>query len=282
MKYLTPILIALFTPLALAQQTPPLAGIAHAAIRVADLKASRDFYARLGFEEAFSVEKDGLATQSFIKINDRQFIELYPRLHPADPIGFMHVCFESDDIAALNTFYRDRGLAPNPVRKAGAGHLLFTMQGPENQNIEYTQYMPGSRHSNDIGLHLGPTRISTALTGTAFFMQDPAAAQSFYIDKLSFIPSIPLKPNSKTNSSSNPALWLGLPGISAQSITFIPPGLGSAFRMFFAVDNLAQTATRLETLAIPLSKTNTNVSIHDPDGNILVFVASARLPLPRP
>jgi catechol 2,3-dioxygenase-like lactoylglutathione lyase family enzyme len=71
--------------------------MAHAAIRVADLDKSRDFYGKLGFEEAFSMSQNGRPTQSFLKINDRQFIELYPQRQPSDPIGFMHVCFESGD-----------------------------------------------------------------------------------------------------------------------------------------------------------------------------------------
>ena len=175
-------IVALLPSVALTQPppSPPLVGIAHAAISIADLNASRAFYRKLGFEEAFAFDKNGVTTQSFIKINDRQFIELYPHVQPTDTVGFLHVCFESADIAALNKFYVDRGLKPNPVRKAAAGNLLFTMQGPEHQNIEYTQYMPGSRHSNDLGQHLGKDRLSTALIAAAVVMQDPAAAGDFY------------------------------------------------------------------------------------------------------
>ncbi len=140
-------------PAAAPVQPTELAGLAHAAIRVADLDKSRDFYAKLGFEEAFAMSRDGMTTQSFVKVNDLQFIELYPQGRPTDTVGFMHVCFESPAIDALNSAYAALGLAPIPVRKAAAGNLLFTMSGPEKQNIEYTQYMPGSRHSNDKGLH---------------------------------------------------------------------------------------------------------------------------------
>jgi catechol 2,3-dioxygenase-like lactoylglutathione lyase family enzyme len=260
---------------------PPLAGIAHAAIRVADLEASRAFYNKLGFEEAFAFDKNGITTQSFIKINDRQFIELYPRTRPSDPIGFMHVCFESTDIDALNKFYLDHGLAPIPVRKAAAGNLLFTLEGPEHQNIEYTQYMPGSRHSNDFGQHLSPTRISTALTGTALDMHDTVAANTFYIDKLAFKPAPPFQPNLKSDPSARSTLELQLPGTPAQYITFIPHSPDSAFRMFFPVDNLNQTADRLKSLNIPFNKSGLTLSIKDPDGNILVFFPSIRFLLPK-
>jgi hypothetical protein len=40
------------------------------------------------------MHQGGVPTQSFIKINDRQFIELYPQREASQTIGFMHVCFE--------------------------------------------------------------------------------------------------------------------------------------------------------------------------------------------
>lgn len=268
--------LAVIAPLALTQPppTPPLAGIAHAAISVADLDASRAFYRKLGFEEAFAFDKNGVTTQSFIKINDRQFIELYPRLQPSDTAGFLHVCFESADIAALNKFYLDRGLKPNPVRKAAAGNLLFTMEGPEHQNIEYTQYMPGSRHSNEFGKHLGPDRISATLVATAVFMEDPAAAQDFYI-QLGFRSAETLGSAQDIGFPPNSIHWLRLPG-SNQSIAFIPQG--SAFRMIFGVDNLKQTAARLQARNIRSIQEGSSLFIHDPDGNILVFLVPAPSP----
>src|SRR6202789_2364443 len=152
--------------------TPLLAGIAHVAIRVSDLNRSRDFYQKLGFEQAFTFTKDGVVTESFLKVNDRQFIEMYPKQQPSQLIGFMHVCFEGADLEALNRDYLARGLSPTPVKRAGAGNLLFTMEGPEKENIEYTQYMPGSLHYNDRGKHLGANRISTELVAFGLAMKD--------------------------------------------------------------------------------------------------------------
>jgi catechol 2,3-dioxygenase-like lactoylglutathione lyase family enzyme len=147
--YLLSIALAICGLAAQAQTgTPLLAGIAHVAIRVSDLNRSRNFYQKLGFEEAFTLTKDGVVTESFLKVSDQQFIEMYPQQQPSQPIGFMHVCFEGADLEALNREYLARGLSPTPVKRAGAGNLLFTMEGPEKQNIEYTQYMPGSLHSD--------------------------------------------------------------------------------------------------------------------------------------
>lgn len=40
-------------------QAPALAGIAHAAFRVSDLPKAREFYGKLGFEEAFAFADPG-------------------------------------------------------------------------------------------------------------------------------------------------------------------------------------------------------------------------------
>jgi catechol 2,3-dioxygenase-like lactoylglutathione lyase family enzyme len=253
-----------------AQSTAPaqppkldLAGIAHAAIRVADLDKSRAFYAKLGYEEAFAMSQNGVTSQSFIKINDRQFLELYPQREPSQPIGFMHVCFEAADINELNQAYIVRGLSPIPVRRAAAGNLLFTMAGPEQQNIEYTQYMPGSKHTNDRGQHLGPTRISTEIVAIGIEMQDPAAAAAFYEQKLGFVPVPSLDPGKR---------WLGLPGGVAQQVEMVQHGPGSTLQLFFGVADLRRTAAQLKKLQIPVEKHDSHLSIQDPDGNRIVFL----------
>lgn len=243
-------------------QGPELAGIAHAAIRVSDLAKSRDFYEKLGFEEAFAMDQGGTPTQSFIKINDQQFLELYPQRDPTQAIGFMHVCFEAGDLERLNRYYMAEGLKPNAVRRAGAGNLLFTMTGPEEQNIEYTQYMPGSKHTNDRGKHLGAHRIAEKIVAVGIEMQDPVAAKTFYTDKLGFGASAEVEPGQ---------IWLKIPGSSEQMVEIIQHGQGSVFQLVFAVSDLRRVAAQLKALQIPVKKTKSMVSIVDPDGNQIVF-----------
>jgi catechol 2,3-dioxygenase-like lactoylglutathione lyase family enzyme len=248
-----------------ATQTPALAGIAHVAIRVSDLLKSRTFYEKLGFEEAFALDQGGTPTEAFLKVNDRQFIELYPQHQPAQAPGFMHLCFESSDLNSLHDFYVQHGLAPIAVRRAGAGNLLFTMEGPEKQNIEYTQYMPGSRHTNDRGQHLGAHRIAEQIQAVGLAMQDTSAARAFYLDKLAFTPAKPMEPDHTS---------VALPGAANQQIEIIQQSPGTAFELFFSVPNLHQTAAQLKKLQIPAEKSRRTLFITDPDGNRLVFVES--------
>ena len=251
----------LITPLKAQSPTPPLAGIAHVAIRVNDLVTARDFYARLGFPEAFNLAKDGVVYESFIKINDHQFIELYPTT-PKDPkSGFLHLCFEGDDLNAIHDNYASRGLSPTPVRKAGAGNLLFTMVGPERQNIEYTQYMGGSLHFNDRGKHLGEDRIADRLVSVSLTMQDTTAARDFYIDKLDFKPT------------AHYPMILYMPGDSGQKVEIAPATLGERARIILSTRSLSKATQILHKQQLTWTKMEGDLAVADPDGNIILIEA---------
>lgn len=250
---------------AIAQQAPPLAGIAHVALRVKDLAASIAFYQGLGFVQAFDLRKNDVPYESFLKINDRQFIELYPVTEKDPQPAFLHLCFEGDDLEPVHDDYLAHGLTPNAVRKAGAGNMLFTMPGPLQpigadlkpiaQNIEYTQYMPGSLHSKDFGLHLGPDRIGDRLVGVALAMADPEAARMFYINQLSFKP-LPGEP-----------MTMHLPGNSGEEVEIVPAALGQHARITFETSNLGRSGRRLSHEHIKFNKTEAQLSFVDPDGN---------------
>jgi catechol 2,3-dioxygenase-like lactoylglutathione lyase family enzyme len=260
------LLITLLASSAHAQsetRTPPLNGIAHVAIRVHDLAASIAFYEKLGFEQAFDLRKNDIPYESFIKINDSQFIELYPVTERDPAAGFLHLCFEGADLNAIYDDYVSHGLTPTTVRKAGAGNLLFTLAGPQQpsgpQNIEYTQYMPGSLHSNDQGKHLGPDRVATKLIAVALAMKDPAAARDFYINQLQFKPI------------ANDQMDLHMPGESGQEVEIVPATFGTKARLTLASENLGKAARHLHKEGVAAVKKEETLTITDPDGNILLL-----------
>jgi catechol 2,3-dioxygenase-like lactoylglutathione lyase family enzyme len=251
----------LSTPLKAQLPPPPLAGIAHVAIRVHDLAVARDFYAKLGFQEAFNLAKDGVVYESFVKINDHQFIELYPVTAKDSKAGFLHLCFEGDDLNAIHDDYASRGLNPTPVRKAGAGNLLFTMVGPEHQNIEYTQYMPGSLHSNDRGKHLGEDRIADRMVSVSLAMQDTTAARDFYIKQLIFKPI------------ADEPVFLYMPGDSGQKVEIATATLGARARIILDAESLSKADHLLQKERITSTKMKDALSVTDPDGNIILIEA---------
>jgi len=262
-------ILILAASLSYAQQTPPLAGIAHVAIRVRSLDAARDFYNKLGFEEAFTLtDKDGKVNESFIKLNDRQFLELYPA-NPDNPkqasVGFLHVCFEGDDLQAIHDDYVAHGLTPTQVRKAGAGNMLFTLAGPIDaagaaQNIEYTQYMPGSRHYEDRGKHINSDRIADNLIGVSLAMQDVPAARDFYLNQLSF------------KSIAGDPTFLHMPGDSGQEVEITTAkSLGIRARLTMRSSSLSKTAHLLKKHDIKMIKSADTLTISDPDGNLIMI-----------
>ena len=230
-------------------------GIAHVAFRVVDLDASRAFYNKLGFEQFFEMKDGERTTEAFVKINDHQFIELYPKTAPAQAIGLMHVCYESNDLDALHAEYGKRGLTVSDVRKAGAGNLLMTMKDPEGQTIEYTQYMPGSRHFEDRGKHLGANRVSQTLLGADAPAEDVAAVRSFYVEKLGFRELSPGR--------------LRMPGDSGQELNVVAGGVSG---IQFAVADLKETAALLAKLGLPAKTTADAVRLIDPDGAVITFI----------
>ena len=81
-----------------------IASIGHVAIRVKDIGKSLDFYVnKLGFPEMFRLERDGKLWIVYLRVNDEQYIELFPeavgeRSPPAEAIGLNHLCLTVDDI----------------------------------------------------------------------------------------------------------------------------------------------------------------------------------------
>ena len=251
------------------QQTPPLAGIAHVAIRVHSLAVSIAFYESLGFEQAFDLRRDNVPYESFIKINDQQFIELYPTDDKNPQPGFLHLCFEGLDLQAIHDDYIAHGLKPADVRTAGAGNLLFTMPGPLQpngtgekaipQNIEYTQYMPGSLHSNNIGQKLGGDRVADKLLGVSLAMTDPEAAREFYLNDLSF-KQLPGEP-----------MTMHLPGTSGEEVQIVSSTLGMRARITLQTNNLGRAARRLGHEHIKPEKAADVLAFVDPDGNQILI-----------
>jgi rhamnogalacturonyl hydrolase YesR/predicted enzyme related to lactoylglutathione lyase len=273
MKSLT-LFIGLFCASVACAQPANQSGIAHVAFRVADLDAARAFYNKLGFEQFFEVKQGDRTTQAFLKINDHQFIELYPRTDLSQPLGLMHVCYESSDLEALHADLAKRGLAVSDVRKAGAGNLLMTMKDPEGATIEYTQYMPGSRHFLDRGQHLGAQRVAQSMVGATAPARDAAAIRAFYLDKLGFTPinhGIPAR--------------VRMPGDSGQEVDIAAAGPDGKSGIQFGVADVKRAAEILKSLGLTVTTTGPGTStapstaislaVADPDGDVVSFVKAA-------
>ncbi|MGP8259261.1 MAG: VOC family protein [Acidobacteriaceae bacterium] len=278
-------------------QTPPMNGIAHIAIRVQSIANSLAFYNKLGYQQAFAWTRGDVTTQSFLKLNDTQYIELYPvgpagpprtpapaaaqaaaptpEARPARPptpstSAFMHLCFEGADLHALHDFYVAEGLTPSPVNTAAAGNLLFVLRGPQQatspQTIEYTQYMPGSKHTLDFGQHLSADRVADKMIAVTLAMQDPAAARDYYLTKLGF------KPDTRYKGWRD---FLDLPGNSGEMVEIVPAAsLGVKSKILMTSPDIHRTGELLKAKGVPFTDGDT-ITVTDPDGNIIEIVPQA-------
>jgi catechol 2,3-dioxygenase-like lactoylglutathione lyase family enzyme len=253
------------------EPSPALAGIAHVAFRVRDVQKSREFYRALGFEQAFEFADLGKPLVSYIKINDRQFIELYGPAEDSQPTGLLHICYEATDIEALRKEYAGRGLDSPSSHKARAGNLLLLIHDPEGQLLEYTQYLPNSLHFEDRGKHLGERRISQQLVRAVIGVRDVQAERLFYQSKLAF-----------EDAGNGIAARLRLPGNSSEEVELEAATRETVARIAFTVPSLAATADELRSRAISVKAGKGSVSVIDPDGVVILFTAGHREPRSAP
>lgn len=242
-------------------QAPPVSGIAHIALRVGDLQRERAFFHALGFDEAFVLTKGDRAAEVFVKVNDHQFIELYPRTGGQEALGWMHVCYESGSLQQLYALYSARGLRLSPVVKAGAGNLISSFHDQDGRVVEFTQYLPGSRHFEDRGKHLGALRASDELLAIRVPVHDLSAARQFYEAKLGF-EELKDRTEVRMRISGDGDQWIGLFEASA----------GAQPQFLFRVSNAAQTAKQLRSRGLRITQQKKHVYVEDPEGNVFVFV----------
>src|SRR5437588_11253874 len=90
--------------------SPGILGVAQMSYYVGDLSKARSYYEDfLGFQEAFSVQTANGKDAVYVKINDRQFIELIaddPKNH-----GFLYgIGFETDDARGMRSHLASLGV----------------------------------------------------------------------------------------------------------------------------------------------------------------------------
>src|SRR4051794_33746327 len=106
---ITLLLLAVLSSISIARADTParpkILGLSHIALYVHDIEKSRAFYHDyLGFEEPFHVDNpDGTLHLTWMKINDRQTIELFPEKQPGT-LRVYHMSIETDDAEKLRAY----------------------------------------------------------------------------------------------------------------------------------------------------------------------------------
>jgi len=184
------LLILLFAPLPLQaagqSQRPPITGVSHIALFVHDVEKSRVFYKDfLGFGEPFSLtNKDGSLHLTWIKINDRQTIELFPEKE-AGSDRLNHIALETGDAEALRAWLASQMVkVPEKVDKGRIRNLNFNVADPDGHTVEIVQYAPDGWTMREKGNFQPETRISQRLMHVGVLVGDLEPALRFYRDIL--------------------------------------------------------------------------------------------------
>jgi lactoylglutathione lyase len=172
-----------------APKRPMITGIAHIAFQVSDLAKAREFYGELlGYEEPFQIRnQDGSLALTYFKVNERQYVEIFPGLPPDKDDRLLHIAFETTDLEALRVYLLSKGLkAPEKVNQGRDGNLNFTIADPDGHRVEFVQYREGSLHRKSKGRYVSSRRISDRILHVGVTVADQAAADKFYKDILGF------------------------------------------------------------------------------------------------
>ena len=172
-------------------ERPPIVGVAHFGLRTDDIASARKFYGGiLGYQEPFSLNKpDGTGLMlTYFKVNDHQYIEVFPELKDAKQDRLSHICFETTDIDQLREYMAAQGVkgVPEKLEPMLDGNRGFEVDDPDGHTVEFIQYMPGSLHMKSAGKYLPDSRVSDRMIHVGVTVNDRAAADHFYKDILGF------------------------------------------------------------------------------------------------
>jgi lactoylglutathione lyase len=188
LRFTLSLLATAFLAFAADIERPPIVGIAHAGFYVSDLAKAEEFYGhQLGYAHFSPNKTDGGLILNYYKVNDHQYIEIYPGLNGDDMDRLSHVAFETTDARRLRDYLASKGVKVPASLKPGLDkNLSFMIDDPEGRRIEFVQYMPGSLHSEKFGSLLPDTRVSNHMIHAGFVVHDRAAEDRFYKDILGF------------------------------------------------------------------------------------------------
>ena len=184
---------------ALAQSTPAksvarpaIVGVAHIGLRTDNLEAARKFYTGiLGLQEPFSLDKPasegGGLLLTYFKVNDHQYVEMFPELTDPKMDRLSHISFETADAEQLRAYLASKGVkVPGKLEPMEDGNRGFNVDDPDGHVVEFVQFMPGSLHSRSFGKFLPESRISQRIIHVGVVVKDRAAADHFYKEILGF------------------------------------------------------------------------------------------------
>ena len=188
MRTLIALLIAVTAFAADMPKRPRITGIAHIAISVHDIEQSRKFYKDfLGYGEPYKLDNpDGSLNLAFIKVNERQYIELFAEKAPKTD-RLVHISIEVDNAEAMRLYLASKGVkVPEKVGKGRIKNSNFMIADPDGHLVEIVQYEPDSWTVREKGKFMDGPRVSTHIRHLGIIVGKLDDSMKFYGDILGF------------------------------------------------------------------------------------------------
>ena len=127
------------------RRLPGMNGINHLAFATPKYDEMMTFYTRtLGFAEAFTNRNaNGQPTLTYLQASRGTFVELMPA-GANRPAGFTHFGLYVDDVRAVATRLRDRGVEVPEPRIIGSGSLTIGITDPDGNRLEISELPAGA------------------------------------------------------------------------------------------------------------------------------------------
>jgi len=181
------LLVAVMAGAADGPPRPHITGIAHMAIYVHDIEKSRAFYHDfLGYDEPYHLDNpDGGLAMTFFKVNERQYIEVFPEKTAATD-RLYHIAIETDNAEGLRQYLAAKGVkVPDKVSVGRIKNENFNIADPDGHTVEIVQYMPDSWTVREKGKYL-PDRVSSRMMHVGILVGSLDSAMRFYGGILGF------------------------------------------------------------------------------------------------
>ena len=167
---------------------PKILGVAHMGLYVHDIEQARGFYkGLLGFGEPFGLDNpDGSLSLTFIKVNEDQYIELFPEKQP-NTDRLAHIALQVDSAEAMRVYLGAHGIkVPATTPKGRTLNSNFMVKDPDGHLVEIVQYEPDGFSRREQGKYMDGPRISTRIAHVGITVRNLAASMKFYGELLGF------------------------------------------------------------------------------------------------
>jgi len=281
MRLLAAVLLSASLAAGPVPKRPRITGVAHIALSVHDVEQSRRFYQDfLGFGEPFLLNQpDGKLSLTFIKINDRQYLELFPETEPGSD-RLLHISIEVDDAEAMRAYLGAQGIkVPEKVGQGRIRNSNFNVKDPDGHTVEIVQYEPDGWSVREKGRYMSDARVSERILHLGILVGALEPAMKFYRDVLGFQETWRGSRNPQRLDWVNMRVPDGDDYIEFMLYDELPPPnrRGVQHHVALEVPNMAQAMAHLEarparkSYTQPLEvRTGTNrrrqLNLFDPDG----------------